>query len=120
MATNTSNAHSTALAPSESRALSSGAALSAPTSLLSHTKVPPAQPSNRHDPQDSESPVVLTFFEKATSTWQYIIYNPKSLEAVIVDSVLDYDPPSGAVTTKTADGLLSYIEENGLKVQRIL
>ncbi len=100
--------------------MSSSAASSAASPLPPRPKVPAAVPVKRHDPQDAESPVVLTFFEKATATWQYIIHDPKSLEAVIVDSVLDYDPASGSVTTQTADGLLSYIEENGLRVKKIL
>lgn len=63
---------------------------------------------------------MFTFFEKATSTWQYIVIDPKTAEAVIIDPVLDYDPASGAVSTSTADGLISFIEHNNLKVTRIL
>ena len=83
-------------------------------------KIAPAEPSTRHLSTDAETPNVFPFFEKATSTWQYIVVDPKTAEAVIIDPVLDYDPASGAVTTTTADGLVSFIEHNGLKVTRIL
>ena len=83
-------------------------------------KIAPAEPSTRHLSTDAETPNVFPFFEKATSTWQYIVVDPKTAEAVIIDPVLDYDPASGAVTTTTADGLVSFIEHNGMKVTRIL
>ena len=70
--------------------------------------------------QDPQTPNVFTFFEKATSTWQYIVVDPKTSEAAIIDPVLDYDPASGAITTSTADGLVSFVEHNALKVVRVL
>ena len=82
--------------------------------------LPPTEPWRRHMSQDPSTPNVFTFFEKATSTWQYVVADPQSSEAVIIDPVLDYDPASGAVTTKTADGLVSFVEHNGLKVVKIL
>lgn len=83
-------------------------------------KIPPAEPWRRHPSSDSETPTVFTFFEKATSTWQYIVVDPKTSEAVIIDPVLDYDPASGVISTATADGLVSFVEHNSLKVIRIL
>ena len=70
--------------------------------------------------QDAQTPNVFTFFEKATCTWQYIVADPKTSKAVIVDPVLDYDPASGAITTSTADGLVAFVEHNGLQVVKIL
>jgi len=42
------------------------------------------------------------------------------LEAVIIDPVLDYDPASGTLSSKTADQLLAFCEQQGLKVHHIL
>ena len=70
--------------------------------------------------QDSQTPNVFTFFEKATCTWQYIASDPQTGEAVIIDPVLDYDPASGAIKTTAADGLIAFVEHNGLKVVKIL
>ena len=83
-------------------------------------RIPPAEPWRRHTSQDPQTPNVFTFFEKATSTWQYIVVDPKTSEAAIIDPVLDYDPASGAITTSTADGLVSFVEHNALKVVRVL
>lgn len=89
-------------------------------SRASANAIPPAEPWRKHQSQDAETPTVFTFFERATSTWQYIVVDPKTSEAVIVDPVLDYDSASGTVTTSTADGLVSFVEHNSLKVSKIL
>ncbi|RDX55184.1 Metallo-hydrolase/oxidoreductase [Lentinus brumalis] len=81
---------------------------------------PTGQPWRRHPSSDPETPTVFTFYEKDTSTWQYIVVDPRTSEAVIIDPVLDYDPASGVLSTATADGLVSFVEHNGLKVIRIL
>ncbi len=82
--------------------------------------IQPAEPWRRHPSSDPETPTVFTFYEKDTSTWQYIVVDPRTSEAVIIDPVLDYDPASGVLSTATADGLVSFVEHNGLKVIRIL
>lgn len=89
-------------------------------SRASANAIPPAEPWRKHQSQDAETPTVFTFFEPATSTWQYVVVDPKTSEAVIVDPVLDYDPASGTITTSTADGLVSFVGHNGLKVSKIL
>lgn len=101
---------------STSRPLSVAAA----TSVSSTPKVPPAEPWKRHISPDSATPTVYTFFEKVTSTWQYVVVDPHTREAVIVDPVLDYDANAGAVNTQTADGLLAFVEAEGLHVRRVL
>ncbi|RXW21697.1 hypothetical protein EST38_g4148 [Candolleomyces aberdarensis] len=65
-------------------------------------------------------PDVYSFFESSTSTWQYIVVDPATKKAVVIDPVLDYNPASGKVTTKTADGLLSFVKDNGLDVEMLL
>lgn len=104
-----------AYTPSRPLSVAATASAQAPS-----TKVPPAEPWKRHISPDSATPTVYTFFEKATSTWQYIVVDPHTREAVIVDPVLDYDANAGAISTQTADGLLAFVEVEGLKVRRIL
>ena len=89
-------------------------------SRASTRSIAPAEPWKRHTSTNPEAPDVFPFFEKVTSTWQYVVADPKTSEAMIIDPVLDYDPASGAITTSTADGLVSFVEHNGLKVVRIL
>lgn len=82
--------------------------------------VPPTQPDRRHDSSDPKTPSIFSFFEKVTATWQYIVADMKTCQGVIIDPVLDYDPASGTISTKTADGLLSFIRAHNLSIVRIL
>lgn len=68
----------------------------------------------------SLEPTVHTVFEPKTGTWQYVVADPTTKHAVIIDSVLDFDPATNTVTTTTADGLLALVREQGLHVERIL
>jgi glyoxylase-like metal-dependent hydrolase (beta-lactamase superfamily II) len=65
-------------------------------------------------------PIVHTTFEKNTSTWQYIVADPDSRHAAIIDSVLDYDPATSTISTKNADELMSLIKKEGYIVTHIL
>ena len=86
----------------------------------SSSKQPPVEASETHFSPNPGTPSVYAFFEDVTSTWQYIVVDPQTKEAAVVDAVLDYNPDSGKVTTQSADKLLSFIHEQGLNVRRIL
>ncbi|KAJ5225897.1 hypothetical protein N7468_007122 [Penicillium chermesinum] len=84
--------------------------------------VPPRWPGSRalHTASATREPVIHHVFEAKTGTWQYIVADPSTHSAVIIDPVLDYDPATQEITTQAADGLLSLIKEKGYTVQRIL
>ncbi|KAG4438777.1 hypothetical protein IFR05_005754 [Cadophora sp. M221] len=65
-------------------------------------------------------PIIHSIFEKKTGTWQYLVVDPSTLSAAIIDPVLDYDPVTQAITTQTADSLLTLVIEAGYNVVRIL
>jgi glyoxylase-like metal-dependent hydrolase (beta-lactamase superfamily II) len=65
-------------------------------------------------------PEVAGFFDPATFTVTYVVYDPASGEAAIVDSVLDFDPASGRTATASADAVIDYITSNNLKVMWLL
>lgn len=65
-------------------------------------------------------PSVISLFEKRTGTWQYIVADPSTKKAVIIDSVLDYDPTNQGISTSTADELLAVVSENGYHIDKIL
>ena len=66
------------------------------------------------------SPQVTPFFHEDSSTWSYVVREPGSREAAIVDPVLDFDPKAGATGTESAQKLLSYVHDQGLNVEWIL
>jgi glyoxylase-like metal-dependent hydrolase (beta-lactamase superfamily II) len=59
-------------------------------------------------------------FEPKTGTFQYVVVDPSTSTAVIIDPVLDYDPATQAVNTQSADALLALVKEKGYKVDMIL
>ncbi len=62
-------------------------------------------------------PDVKAFFDEATFTVSYVVKDPGSKSAAIIDSVLDYDPKSGRTDTTSADAIIAYVKEHGLKVE---
>ncbi|MBP6406028.1 MAG: MBL fold metallo-hydrolase [Proteobacteria bacterium] len=65
-------------------------------------------------------PIVKGFFDPATWTVSYVVYEKEGADCAIVDSVLDYDPKSGRTRTTSADKLIAFVQEKQLKVQWIL
>lgn len=60
------------------------------------------------------------FFEKRTSSVQYVVADPETRRCAIIDPVLDFDPKSGATATKSADTLLEYLNREGYALEWIL
>jgi glyoxylase-like metal-dependent hydrolase (beta-lactamase superfamily II) len=55
-----------------------------------------------------------------TGTWQYVVADPATREAVIIDPVLDYNKDNGLISTQSADKLLQLIGKYDYKISRIL
>ena len=72
-------------------------------------------PSSKKD-----EPTITAVFENNTGTWQYIVSDPATSSAVIIDAVLDYDRTTQDISTYSADELLALVNECGLKVDMIL
>lgn len=71
--------------------------------------------------QNPESrPEVKGFFDPATFTVSYVVHDPATLEAAIIDSVLDYDPEAGRTSTASADMLAEYVQVHGLMVRWLI
>ena len=66
------------------------------------------------------SPVVQAFFDEATFTASYVVHDPALKRAAIVDSVLDFDQPSGRTSTQSADRIVDYVREQRLTVDWLL
>jgi glyoxylase-like metal-dependent hydrolase (beta-lactamase superfamily II) len=63
---------------------------------------------------------IKTFFDPDTATFTHIVSDPSTKKCAIIDSVLDYDQYSGRTKTKSADQVISYINEERLSVEWIL
>ena len=63
---------------------------------------------------------VQAFFDEATHTVSYLVSDPGTRQAAIVDPVLDYDHRSGKASVRSADAILEAAERRGLRIQWIL
>lgn len=66
------------------------------------------------------APIVHCFFQKSTNTCSYIVEDPKTKHAAIIDSALDYSLNSGKVNTEFADLMIGYINDKNLIIDWIL
>lgn len=65
-------------------------------------------------------PEVAPFFDKDTNTFSYVVKDPSSNSCAIVDSVLDFDYPSGSISYTGADRIIDYVKEHNLKVEWLI
>ena len=63
---------------------------------------------------------VQAFFDPKTGTVSYLAWDPATLQAAVIDPVLDYDFKSGHTGTACADRVLACVAEHGLQVEWIL
>ena len=65
-------------------------------------------------------PVIHSFFDKQTFTVSYVVHDPETKHAAIIDSVLDFDPASGRTSFGSADSIIAYVADKGLTVDWLL
>lgn len=68
----------------------------------------------------SDSVVIKSFFDEPTNTVSYVVHDPESRCAAIIDSVLDYDPASGRTSFSSADAVIAYVGEKELTIDWLL
>ena len=66
------------------------------------------------------SPSVEGFFDPATHTITYLVADPATGAAVLIDPVLDFDAAAGRVETTSLEKVLARIAERGLRLERVL
>lgn len=65
-------------------------------------------------------PEIHPFYEKDTSTIQYIVACPQTKKAAIIDSVLDYKLEGSTTSSKTADEIIAFVKERKYDIDWIL
>jgi glyoxylase-like metal-dependent hydrolase (beta-lactamase superfamily II) len=63
---------------------------------------------------------IETFFDPATFTLTYVVYDPDSRDAVVIDPVLDYDPLSSSTSTASLERLDAFLRKESLRVHDVL
>lgn len=69
---------------------------------------------------EAEAPRVTGFFHEETFTASYVVADPQTKRAAVIDSVLDFDQPSGRTSTEAADKIIRFVRDNKLTVDWLL
>jgi glyoxylase-like metal-dependent hydrolase (beta-lactamase superfamily II) len=59
---------------------------------------------------------IRSFFDTATKTVSYLVWDARTREGAVIDPVLDFDFASGEVDTRSADRLLQAAQEDGVRI----
>lgn len=65
-------------------------------------------------------PHIQGFFDPATSTVSYVVYEAPGQACAIIDPVLDYNAAAGRISTHNADRIAAFVNEQALDVQWLL
>ncbi len=66
------------------------------------------------------TPHVQAFFDEPTFTATYVVHDPATGDAAIIDSVLDFNHAAGRTSPESADKVIEFVREQGLSVRWIL
>ena len=65
-------------------------------------------------------PEIKGFYDPATSTLSYVVYETNGCACAIIDPVLDYDASAARISTHSADLIAEFVQAQGLTVQWLL
>ncbi|MDX3970199.1 MAG: MBL fold metallo-hydrolase [Bradyrhizobium sp.] len=65
-------------------------------------------------------PIIKAFFDEPTNTISYLVADPATKGAAVIDPVLDYDHNAGAVDTRSVKAILREAEEDGFRILWVL
>ncbi len=63
---------------------------------------------------------VQHFYDPATFTLTYVVFDPETRDAVVIDPVLDYDPLSSTTKTKSVEEVAAFVRKNELRLHYVL
>jgi glyoxylase-like metal-dependent hydrolase (beta-lactamase superfamily II) len=65
-------------------------------------------------------PHIKAFFDEQTFTATYVVHDPATKSAAIIDSVLNFNQASGRTSFESADQLIAYVRAENLTVEWLL
>jgi glyoxylase-like metal-dependent hydrolase (beta-lactamase superfamily II) len=65
-------------------------------------------------------PDVTPFFDPATNTWTYLVADPATGHAAIIDAVLDYEPKGAMVSDARLERLLATVRQRQLQLKYVM
>lgn len=67
-----------------------------------------------------QRPDVKSFFDEPTNTFSYVVSDPATRRAAVIDSVLDYDAAAGRTRHDSADALIAWVRAHDLTVDWVI
>jgi glyoxylase-like metal-dependent hydrolase (beta-lactamase superfamily II) len=71
-------------------------------------------------PDPNRRPKVTAFFDPATNTVTYVVKDPGSSSCAVIDSVMDIDYAAGRIAYESADKVIAFIKDRGLKLEWLI
>ena len=68
----------------------------------------------------STKPVIESFFDEPTNTISYLVADPASGEAVVIDPVLGFDIASGEADTRSSERIIATANARGWRITMVL
>jgi glyoxylase-like metal-dependent hydrolase (beta-lactamase superfamily II) len=65
-------------------------------------------------------PNVQAFFDEPTNTFSYVVWDPATQKAAVIDSVLDYDAASGRTNHASADAIVDFVKAQSLTLEWVI
>lgn len=63
---------------------------------------------------------IRAFFDEATNTVSYLVWDPATMQGAVIDPVLDWDNRTGEADTRSADALLDAARKEGVTITFVL
>lgn len=63
------------------------------------------------------APIIEAFFDEPTNTVSYLVADPATKRAAVIDSVLDYDHKSGTVDTRSVAVIVRRAQQAGFEIE---
>ena len=67
-----------------------------------------------------DAPAIQAFFDEPTNTVSYLVSDPVTRRAAVIDPVLDYDHRTGKASVKSADAILEAAAAANLSIEWVL
>lgn len=64
----------------------------------------------------ASEPIIRAFFDEPTNTVSYLVADPATKDAAVIDPVLDYDHNAGVVDTRSVEAILKAAAEAGYRI----
>jgi len=75
---------------------------------------------NQFRPESAVKPQVKEFFDSATWTLTYVVYDPATKDALVIDPVWDYDPAASKLSRNSVGEVEAFLKDKNLNLHFIL